>query len=255
MNADGTRIYNCRIMHRRAFPVRYRFSYRVFALLLDLDELNATCARIPFFSHNRRNLVAFYDRDHGPRDGSGLREWLNGLLAAHDLHDACAKVLLLSMPRIFGYVFNPLSIYYCFDAERQLRAIVCEVKNTFGEQHCYVLHEGNEPMAFPVTKTGDKAFHVSPFMAIEGSYAFRLSAPEDTLSICIKHINENGTQLVAVQRGDASECTTVNLLKAVARTPLMTLKVICMIHWRALRIWLSGAPFYKKPPAPIEESS
>ncbi len=250
-----SRIYNCRIMHRRAFPVRYRFTYRLFSLLLDLDEIDALCARIAFFSRNRRNLISFYDRDHGARDGSDLRAWLTTLLAAKGIHNACNRVLLLSMPRILGYVFNPLSIYYCFDAEEQLRAIVCEVKNTFGEQHCYVLHEGDQPMPFPVSKTGDKAFHVSPFMAIEGRYAFRLSAPEDTISVCIKHLNDAGTQLVAVQRGEASACTAVNLLKAVARTPLMTLKVIYMIHWRALRIWLAGAPFYKKPPAPIEESS
>ena len=110
-------------------------------------------------------------------------------------------------------------------------------------------------MSFPVTQQGDKVFHVSPFMDIEGSYAFRISAPADTLSICIKHNTDDGLQLVAVQRGTASACTAVNLARAVLRTPLMTLKVVCMIHWRALRIWLSGAPFYKKPPAPIEESS
>lgn len=253
MNNRGSRIYRCRIMHRRAFPVRYRFTYKVFSLLLNLDDLDRLAGRIPFFSYNRANLVSFHDRDHGPRDGSSLREWLRQLLSVHGIEGGCATVLLLSMPRIFGYAFNPLSIYYCFDDEQQLRAVVCEVKNTFGEQHCYVLHEKNRPMSYPVTQNDDKTFHVSPFMPIEGRYAFRLSAPAETLSVCIKHLTDSGTQLVAVQRGSAEACTALNLARAVLHTPFMTLKVICMIHWRALLIWLAGAPLYKKPP--IEESS
>jgi DUF1365 family protein len=235
-------------MHRRRFPVAYRFEYPVFSLLLDIDAIDALAQRLPLFSHNRFNLLSFHDSDHGPLDGTPLRPWLNAILNAQGIDSVTGKVLLLAMPRVLGYVFNPLSVYYGFDEHAVLRAVVCEVKNTFGEQHCYVLHEHGQAMTFPVRQSNAKAFHVSPFMAIEGQYEFRISAPAEELSIGIRHVTERGTQLIAVQRGNASPVNTSTLLKTLLRTPLVTFKVITMIHWQALVLWLRKTPIYRHTP-------
>lgn len=242
---NGPALYRCKVMHRRRFPVAYRFDYSVFSLLLDVDAIEELAQRLPVFSHNRFNLLSFHDRDHGPLDGTPLRPWLDALLNAQGIDSVNGRILLLAMPRLFGYVFNPLSIYYCFDEQDLLRAVVCEVKNTFGEQHCYVLHEYGQAMAFPVRQSNAKAFHVSPFMAIEGQYAFRISAPADELSISIRHVTERGTQLIAVQRGNATPVNTSSLLRALLRIPFVTFKVITMIHWQALILWLKKTPIYR----------
>lgn len=245
---SGHALYRMRVVHRRRFPVQYRFSYPVFSLLLDVDAIDALAARSVIFSRNRFNVVSFYDSDHGDRGGGELRPWLAEVLRAAGVGSANGRILLLAMPRVFGYVFNPLSVFYCFDELGGLRAIVCEVKNTFGEQHCYVLHADDGVMAFPVRASRVKEFYVSPFMATDGRYEFRFSAPKDSLSIGIKHINGSGVQLVAVQRGDAEPLTTPNLLKALCRTPLVTFKVTLMIHWQALRLWSKKVPRYRHVP-------
>lgn len=258
MRSEGTarheaahRLYIGQVMHRRYFPVRYRFAYSVFSLLLDIDRVAALARAVPVFSLNRFNLLGFYERDHGPRDGSALRPWLERLLAGHGLA-APARVWLHAMPRVFGYAFNPLSVYYCYDALERPVAIVCEVKNTFGEQHCYVLHDEGRALRFPLQATRPKAFHVSPFIDMHGCYDFRFSAPGEHLAIAIRHRTQEATQLAAVQRGRARPCTTGSLLGAALKMPLVTLKVTAMIHWQALRIWLRGATLYRKP-APPEE--
>ena len=247
---NGPALYRCKVMHRRRFPVAYRFDYSVFSLLLDIDAVDKLAKGLFLFSYNRYNLVSFHDSDHGPRDGTPLRPWLIALLARHGIESTNGRFLLLAMPRLFGYVFNPLSVYYCFDENDALRAVVCEVKNTFGEQHCYVLHEKGRSMTFPVRQSSAKTFHVSPFMAIDGQYQFRVSAPVGQLSIGIKHVAEQGVQLIAVQRGNAATVNNSNLSNALLRTPFMTFKVITMIHWRALILWLKRLPLYRHTPAP-----
>lgn len=246
-------LYRCKVMHRRLFPVAYRFHYSVFSLLLDIDGISPMAKRLLLFSYNRFNLLSFHDSDHGPRDGSSLRPWLLTLLARHGIESANGRILLFAMPRLFGYVFNPLSVYYCFDEGDVLRAVVCEVKNTFGKQHCYVLHQHGGPMTFPVRQSSDKTFHVSPFMAIDGHYEFRVSAPSEELSIEIKHVIEQGVQLIAVQRGKAATISNSSLSRAVLRTPFATVKVITMIHWQALILWVKRVPMYRHTPASTAE--
>jgi DUF1365 family protein len=240
-------------MHRRLFPVRYRFSYPVFSLLLDLDRLEEARSRL--LSVNRLNLLAFHESDHGPRDGSPLRPWADDLLARRGIDLEGGPIRLLCFPRLLGYAFNPLSIWYCSHRDGSLRAVICEVRNTFGEGHFYLLHEQGRPMPWPARGGAEKRFHVSPLMGMEGHYEFRLERPGDRLGVLIRQFTPDGLMLVASQNGEGRALSDRGLLRALARTPLMTFKVMAAIHWQALRIWLRGASFFPKPEPPHNEVS
>jgi DUF1365 family protein len=178
------RIYFTRVLHRRLVPVDYCFSYRVFSLLLDLDGLSDLSLR--FLSLNRRNLLSFHERDHGPRDGSALKPWAEDLLRRRGIDTEGGRIHLLCFPRVLGYGFNPLSIWYCHHRDGSLRAVIAEVNNTFGEHHFYLLCNGGLPLSWPVTESVEKVFHVSPLMGMEATYDFRLAEPSDRLSVLIK---------------------------------------------------------------------
>ena len=184
-------LYRGTVMHRRVRPVPHALRYRVFTLLLDIDRLADTARAMRLMSYNRFNLFSFHDRDHGERDGSSLRPWVEDRLREAGLSSAAHKVLLLSFPRVLGYVFNPLSVYLCFDAQGELGAVLYEVKNTFGEQHVYVLPGGSQP----VTQTCSKGFHVSPFLDMQGRYRFRVRRPDEALSLTIQEGDRDGVRL------------------------------------------------------------
>ena len=241
------------VMHRRFFPVRYRFVYGVYSLLLDLDRVGEVAARCRWFSHNRFNLIAFHDRDHGPGDGSSPKAWLLGHIARLDLSIAVDRVEIQSFPRVLGFGFNPLSVWYCFGPAGKLAAILCEIHNTFGERHSYLLHRHGEPMEWPVCHSHAKGFHVSPFVGMQADYRFRFSRQGDDSSIVIHEYQDKALMLVAVQRGSHRPLDDSNLLRAALAYPFLTLKVVAMIHWQALKIWLGGATFHPKPEPPREE--
>ena len=255
MNRTPASLYRSEVMHRRLFPVRYRFAYRVYSLLLDIDRLDEAAAGSRVFGHNRPNLFAFYDRDHGPRDGSALRPWIDALLSRAGIELAGGRVELLCFPRVLGYVFNPLSIWYCHHRDGSLRAVLCEVSNTFGESHAYLLHDHGRPMQWPVRDQHDKDFHVSPFIGMDARYHFRLGEPGEQLQVMIREFQDDALMLAAAQVGHRRPFTTGELLKAALAIPFMTFKVMALIHWQALKIWLKGARFYRKPAPPTEEVS
>lgn len=256
MNTPGdATLYMGEVMHRRRFPVRYRFAYRIFSLLLDVDRLKETAQRTWLFSHNRFNVFSVYDRDHGPRDGTPLAPWVETMLAGHGITLEGGRVLLLSFPRIFGYAFNPLSLWYCLHRDGGLRAVLCEVKNTFGEQHGYLLHDSGAPLTWPLRKEVEKRFHVSPFISMQATYRFRLSRPDAALAIGIQEYQEGRLMLVAAQTAAGQPCNDRNLLRALLGVPFLNLKVIAGIHWQALKIWLRGARVFAKPLPPREEIS
>jgi len=244
-------IYFTRVMHRRLVPVEYRFSYRVFSLLLDLDEMPGPGLR--FLSLNKFNLLSFFERDHGPRDGSPLKPWVEKLLYGQGIDIEGGKVRLLSFPRVLGYGFNPISLWYCHHRDGSLRAVLAEVNNTFGEHHFYLLSNGGSPSDWPVQQTVEKVFHVSPLMGMEASYDFRLAEPSDRLSVLIRQYQDGQLTLVASQQGDGYALSDRRLLTALLKVPLMTFKVMAAIHWQALRIWLRGASFFHKPPPPAQK--
>lgn len=249
--AGPHRIYFTRVMHRRLFPVAYRFDYRVFSVLLDLDALD----RLPrLLSIGRANLFRFEPKDHGPRDGSPLRPWAERLLDEHGIDLDGGRIRLLCFPRVLGYGFNPLSLWYCEHSDGTLRAVLAEVNNTFGEHHFYLLAQGSEPIDWPLRSSAAKCFHVSPLMDMQGGYRFRLSRPDRHIAVLIRQHDEHGRlKLVATQSGEGMPLTDKALLRALLRTPLMTFKVMAAIHWQALKIWLGGARYFPKPEPPRQE--
>lgn len=238
-------------MHHRLRPVRHRFVYRVFSVLVDIDRLAELDAGLRVFSVNRPNLLSLHESDHGARDGSPLRPWVNAELRKRGLDLAGGRVFLLCLPRLLGYVFNPLSIYYCYDRRDHLRALLYEVKNTFGEQHAYVLPVSCEAWLRNATRQScGKSFYVSPFIEMAARYRFKLLPPGERLTIAIQEEIEQNTHFVATLTATRRPLTDAQLLLAVLRLPLMTFKVIAAIHYEALRLWLKGTPLQSRGRAP-----
>lgn len=228
-------------MHHRIRPKRHRFVYRMATLLIDIDQLHDVDRRLRFFSLERFNLFSFKNSDHGPRDGTALRPWIESELEAAGLTLSPSRIFLLAMPRFLGYVFNPISIYYCYDDQKRLFAIIYEVKNTFGEQHPYVLEVPPQ-----TTKSGrvhqscDKDFYVSPFIQADANYRFSLNEPDDNLDVRISEYVDAGALLIATMRGQRKPLTDRQLLLQAFLHPFLPQKVMASIHYQALRLWLKG---------------
>jgi DUF1365 family protein len=255
MSRSNSRIYLTRVMHQRNFPVDYRFSYPVFSLLLDLDHLERDCRPLRLLSVDRFNLLSFHRKDHGPRDGSELKSWAEQLLNSQGIDLQGGSIQLLCFPRLLGYAFNPISIWYCYHQDGNLKALICEVSNTFKERHFYLIHERGASLTWPVKAVKTKKFHVSPLIGMQAEYHFYFPQPGDRLGVVIKEYQHNQLMLTASQTGTAKPLQDSKLFKALLRTPLMTFKVIAAIHWQALKIWLRGAPFFPKPRPPKEQIS
>lgn len=254
-------LYEGVVMHRRLRPRRHRLAYRVFSLLVDLDELPELGRRLRLFSHNRFNLLSVHDADHGPGDGGDLRAWIGATLAEAGIEagiEAGGRVEMLCYPRILGYAFNPLTVYFCRRSDGRLAAILYQVTNTFDERHCYLLPAGPDA-AGVVRHACAKRFYVSPFIGMDATYRFRVLAPpgleqadQDTgrISVVIDEADEAGTLLCASFTGRRRALGDRALLSALARHPLMAVKVIAGIHWEALRLWLKGVPLHPRPRPP-----
>jgi uncharacterized protein len=249
MIQPGSTLYSGTVSHVRLMPFRHAFRYRIFSLLLDLDALPT--ARV--FSHNHFNLLSFHDRDHGAGDGSSVKIWAQQQLRLAGYRpDERWTIKLLCFPRLWGFTFNPLAIYYCHDATGDLQATIKQVSNTFGERHSYIVSKACEPKLAQVRKV----FHVSPFMPVDGQYHFHLPVPDSKLVVMIKYLDDSGaTRLIATQCGTAQPPTTANLLKSVLNHPLMTVKVVAAIHWQAFKLLRKGAIFYRKPAPPASAIS
>ena len=244
----ATCLYRARVTHRRPGAPAYRFAYRAYYLLFELDAIDTACARSPLLSRNRFNLLSFRDADHGPHDGRDLRVWVNDVLAEHAIDVAGGQVWLLSMPRVLGYGFNPISLYYCLDVHGALMAVLAEVHNTFGEHHVYVVHDNGDAMTWQRAMTKTKRFHVSPFFDRSGRYRFHFLAPEHRLGLGIRLYDEAGALRIATAlAGERRALTTVEIIKAVIAVPWMSVKVTAAIHWEAVKLWLRGAVFHGKP--------
>jgi DUF1365 family protein len=257
MTDDAVVMYSSMVVHRRLFPVSYRFNYRIFNILIDVDRLAEAHQHSPLLSINRRNLFSFYCTDHLPNthQASSLRAWAENELRQFSIDAFPHHIYLLSFPRVFGYVFSPISIWYCMDKNNQPIAIICEVNNTFGEKHYYLLHKQNNTMQWPVRQRRAKHFHVSPFIGMDADYEFRISEPNKLATVGIREYKDDKLMLVAALKGQRIPLSTRNLVIQSIRVPLQTFKVILTIHWRAFWIWLAGAPLYFKPAPPKEEIS
>ena len=237
-------IYNGQVIHKRFKPKVHYFRYNVFSLLIDLSELETIDKKISFFSLNKSNLISFYEKDHGERDGSSLINWVNKNLEKNNISTQDIKIKILCYPRILGFVFNPLSVFYIYNLQNKLISILYEVKNTFGEQHTYI---------FKITKDENlvqnkcaKKFHVSPFIEMDCNYFFRLLKPGDKISVIIDQYDKEDKILFASQDGIRTEFNSKELIKSYLKHPLMTFKIIIAIHYEAFKLWIKGIKFIKK---------
>jgi uncharacterized protein len=238
-------LYVGSVMHRRSRPVQRRFEYRVFWLILDLDRLPETASALKLMSVERFNLVSFYARDHADGGDGPLRDKVATLATAAGF-SADGPMLLMTMPRVLGYVFNPISVFFCHDARNKLTAIVWEVSNTFGGRHSYVIGV-DDPEAMVQRQRCVKELHVSPFIGMDIEYRFRLVRRGERLTIGIADHDRDGLLMSAAMSADRRPLTDRALLAAFARTPFETVKVTAAIHWQALRLWLKGARFRNGP--------
>lgn len=249
-------IYEGSVVHQRLRPKRHRLRYRVFSLLLDLDELPELDRRFRLFGYNRWAPLAFHDRDHGPTTGEPLRPWVEARLAEAGLATDGGPIRLLCYPRVFGYVFNPLSVFFCYRRDGELTAILYEVCNTFRERHTYIIPvAGSDRTA--IRQHCVKSLYVSPFIGMDSVYHFRILAPVEGVSVVIRQEDAEGPVLAAAFRGARSDLTERSLARCLARFPFLTLKVIAAIHWEALRLWGKGFRVHSHRPAaaPVQSSA
>ena len=242
------------VMHSRLRPANNAFVYPVFYMQLPVNNLAA--ANCTIFSVDRNNLLSFHQKDHGPKDGSPLLPWIQALLREHRLPDD-GEITLQCFPRLLGYVFNPVSFWFCRNRAGELIAVLAEVRNTFGGQHNYLLHNPDgAPLVDGQVLRANKEFHVSPFCEIEGGYRFRFYLDRPALLARIDYDDAEGELLLTAISGKAKAWTTAALLGTFLRMPLLTAGVMFRIHWQALKLWLKGVPFFgKSVPQPLQEST
>jgi DUF1365 family protein len=251
-------IHTGRVVHVRHAAPAHRLAYRVWMLSVDLDRLDAIAAGSRLLRHNRAGLVAIRDADHGPRDGSALKPWVAARLAAAGMPEAAASVRFLLIPRVLGYGFNPIAFFFCHDAAGRLRAILHQVKNTFGDQHGYLMPV--DPDAPRARHAAAKRMHVSPFFDMQGGYRFACSAPDFSrpdagFAISIRYGAEDGPRLTATLALDGRPLDDAALARQLAAMPFVTFKVIAGIHWHALLVWMRGARFHRAPAPQTEPVS
>jgi DUF1365 family protein len=255
-------LYQCQLMHQRLHPARYALHHALFMLYLDLDEIGPLCRELRLLGHNRWNLYSFHDADHLPgagTPGTALRARVLEYLSGEGIRlgpQACIR--LLTLPRIAGYVFNPISVYFCFEeASAAPRCAIAEVGNTFGEHKLYLLpHPPSEPRAQAeaspalFTLRVPKHYYVSPFSSLTLQFDFRLREPGAGLDLRIDDYDGERRVLRSALRGQRRALTDARLAVYAVKYPLLTLKVIALIHWHAFRLWRRGLPWYRKADSP-----
>lgn len=238
-----SQLFHSKVMHKRLFPKVNSFTYNMYYLAFPLSKLDEL--EIP---KNKFSFLSFYEKDHGDKDGSSLKLWANNLLRESSIeHDG--EIILVTIPRVIGYVFNPVSFYFCFDKPNNLKAVICEVNNTFGETHTYICAKDNgDNIDSNEWLESEKLFHVSPFLEREGKYKFRFDYNKDKLGIWIDFYDKNGEKkLITSMVGKFEELNKSNLRKAFWNYPLITFKTILLIHWQAIKLVFKKIKYVSKP--------
>lgn len=241
-------LYECEVMHHRLSPKEHHFRYRIFMFAFDLDEIDEVARRVPLFSRNRPNLYTFRDRDHltlPGKDNTSTRENLVEFLAQNGIRfPSDGRITLVTLPRVLGYIFNPVSFYFCHDSAGAPLCAVAQVGNTFGEMKPYLLREPVGENAFRLVTP--KHFYVSPFSALDLAFDFKLRVPGDRLEIHIDDREGDRPVLLSALTGRRAPLTTAQLAWFTLKYPLITLKVIFLIHWHALLLWMKRLPWHRK---------
>jgi DUF1365 family protein len=248
MSRPPASLYFGEVVHERMRPRKHRLRYRVFSLVADVDRLAEISAGSRLFAYNGRALFSVHDADHGKTPGQSLADWARQELAAAGLAHAGHHIDLLCYPRLLGYVFNPLSVYFCHDGSGTLAAIIYEVHNTFGERHAYVVAVDDGDRAV-IRQEGTKEFFVSPFIPMDCGYKFRIQPPGRHVRVVMRVEDKDGLLLAASFNAKRRPFGDRHLARAALRYPLMTVKVIAGIHWEALKLWVKKAPVFDHTPA------
>jgi DUF1365 family protein len=252
----NSRLYRGTVTHQRTRPVRNGFRYGLYYLYVDLAELDALDRDLKRFGHNHRALVSLHDADHGPRDGSPLRPWIDGVLASAGIDLEGGSVCLLTFPRVMGFRFYPVSFWYCFHADGSPRAVLAEVQNTYRDHHNYLLHNNGAVFDWHTRPEATKAFFVSPFIQLENvRYQFHFSAPTEKLAASIYDIVEGEGLLTAAISLRAEPLTDSALRSAVLRMGPMSARALLLIHWQAVKLLVKGLKLVDHTPPPDKETS
>lgn len=249
------RILDAKVVHARTRPKRNRFCYRVYYLCLRLSDWEAL-TRIRFLSLDRFNLFSLNGKDYFAGKAQSPQQWIQACLTTWGVTKADGEIVLMTMPRVLGYAFNPVSFWFCLDRAGALRAVLADVSNTFGERHAYLLQHGDQsPIHEDDWLESDKLFHVSPFLEIKGHYRFRVAYQQERVGVWIDYDDGDGIVLHTSVVGTLQPLTALALLRRFFFTPLVTVKVIALIHYQALRLFLKGVRYYCKPLPPSTEIS
>lgn len=237
--------------HGRRGGVDNAFRYSIDYVMIEPEAQS----KLPkLFGRNRRNLASLYDKDHGGAPGKGTgANWVRNILRSRKLEIADGKILLLAQPRMLGHVFNPVSFWLCYDAANELRVVVAEVTNTFGDRHSYLCHKDDlSPIGRSDLLAAEKIFHVSPFQPVQGDYTFRFDIRSDRVGVWIDYKTGN-EGLYATLTGTRVPLTSWGILRASLRRPFGSRRVLGLIHWQALKLWAKGAVYRTRPTPPSEE--
>ncbi|OYV44708.1 MAG: DUF1365 domain-containing protein [Acidocella sp. 20-57-95] len=237
-------MYAGRVGHIRHTPFRHKFDYRIWMLAVDLDRIDEVARNSRLFAHNKAGLIAIHDKDHGFRDGRSLRAFAEDALAQQGFREFGARIVFVTMPRLLGYAFNPISFYYCYNAQGQLGAVLHQVKNTFGGQIGYLLPVHGDGL---IRQSAPKLMYVSPFFDMQGGYRFALTPPGEKLAVSIQYGTAEAKRMTATMVLKPRPFTDASILRLAAEMPLAPMKVMFAIHWQALKIFLRGAKFHSVP--------
>ena len=248
----GKGLLIAKVFHKRYTPKENCFTYKVYYLSVFLKDL-VRFTLFKLLSKNRFNLFSFYEKDYGFEGFNTFQGELEELISSQEKPFHVQDILLITLPRVLGYAFNPVSFWFCFDEQKDLRAVFCEVNNTFGERHGYLCRRATGEVIGKddILKT-KKVFHVSPFYPINGEYTFRFHLEGSFVGIWIDYYLEGRKTLSTSLVGNRFDLTDGSLFKAFFRYPFLTIKIIFLIHYQALKLVIKRLRYFRKPKPPEE---